>query len=181
MTLVMNQLLDSKLTEDNDEEGKGNNKSTEKQEDEAMILWDCVSLFDAEEEKDLRHENILETNVTTRSQGLIKENSIMLPKIKRLQKNVKKFQNNSSANKIMEFTITSQNPRQINKPTKPNEEKINNVEMNLTGHKMDYDIVEDIKKVKANISLFEMCNVMQQKEQLLKALEIPKEKLPTDN
>ena len=30
MTLVMNQLLDSKLTKDNDEEGKDNNKSTEK-------------------------------------------------------------------------------------------------------------------------------------------------------
>ena len=76
-----------------------------------MVLWDCVSLFDAEEEKDLRHEDILETNVMTRSQGLIKENSLMLPKIKRLQKNVKKFQNNSSTNKIMEFTITSQSPR----------------------------------------------------------------------
>ena len=38
-----------------------------------MVLWDCVSLFDAEEEKDLKHEDILETNVTTRSQGLIKE------------------------------------------------------------------------------------------------------------
>ena len=46
---------------------------------------------------------------------------------------------------------------------------------------MEYDIVEDIKKVKANISLFEMCNVPQQKEKLLKALEVPKEKLPTDN
>ena len=75
-----------------------------------MVLWDCVSLFDVEEEKDLKHEGILETNVMTRSQGLIKENSLMLPKIKRLQKNVKKFQNNSSANKIPEFTITSQNP-----------------------------------------------------------------------
>ena len=93
----------------------------------------------------------------------------MLPKIKRLQKNVKKFQNNSSANKIMEFTITSQNPRQINMPNKPNEEKINNIKLNLTGHKMDYDIVEDIKKVRANISLFEMCNVPQQKEKLLKS------------
>ena len=49
MTLVMNQLMDSKLTEDNDEEGKDNNKSTEKQEDEAMVLWDYVSLFDGEE------------------------------------------------------------------------------------------------------------------------------------
>ena len=66
MTLVMNQFLDSKLTEDNDEEGKDNNKSTEKQEDEAMVLWNCVSLFDAEEEKDLRYEYILETNITMR-------------------------------------------------------------------------------------------------------------------
>ena len=92
MNLVMNQLLDSKLIEDNDEEGKDNNKSTKKQEDEAMVLWDCVSLFDTEEEKDLRYENILETNITTRSQGLIKESSLMLLKIKILQKNVKKFQ-----------------------------------------------------------------------------------------
>ena len=67
MTLVMNQLLDSKLTEDKDEEAKDSNTSTEKQEDETMFLWDCVSLFDATKEKDLRNESILETNVATRS------------------------------------------------------------------------------------------------------------------
>ena len=106
MTLVVNPLLDSKLTEANDEEEKGN-KSTEKQEDDAMVLWDYVSLFDTEEEKDLRHKDISETNVTMRSQGLIKEDRLILPKIKRLQKNVKKFQKNTSANKILEFTITS--------------------------------------------------------------------------
>ena len=144
-----------------------------------MVLWDRVSLFDAEEEKNMRHEGILETNVTTRSQGLIKVNSLMLPKIKRLQNNVNKFQNSSPANKIPEFTITSQNPRQIHMPTKPNKE--NNVRSNLTERKMDYDIVEDIKKVRENISLFEMCNVSQQKEKLLKALEASKERLPTDN
>ena len=84
-----------------------------------MVLWDCVSLFDTEEEKDLRYEDILETNIMTRSQGLKKDNSLVLPKIKRLQKNVKKFQKNTTANKIPEFTTTSQNPRQINMPTKP--------------------------------------------------------------
>ena len=46
---------------------------------------------------------------------------------------------------------------------------------------MEYDIVEDIKRAKENISLFELCNVPQQKERLLKALEIPEEKLPTNN
>ena len=50
MTLVMNQLLDSKLTKADDEEEKGN-KSTEKQEDDALVLWDGVSLFDTEQEE----------------------------------------------------------------------------------------------------------------------------------
>ena len=46
---------------------------------------------------------------------------------------------------------------------------------------MEYDIVEDIKKVRANISLFEMCNVPHQKEKLLKSLKASEERLPTDN
>ena len=50
----------------------------------------------------------------------------MLPKIKRLQRNVKKFQNNSSAKEIPEFTITSQGPRQANVFAKTNKGKINN-------------------------------------------------------
>ena len=76
-----------------------------------MVLWNSVSLFDAKEERNWEYEDVVETNVTTRSQGLVKEDSLMLPKIKRLQKNVKKFQNNFLANKIPEFTITSQDPR----------------------------------------------------------------------
>ena len=51
MTLVMNQLLDSRLIEDDDEERKENTTSTKEQEEETMVLWNSVSLFDAEEEK----------------------------------------------------------------------------------------------------------------------------------
>ena len=58
---------------------------------------------------------------------------------------------------------------------------IDTVKKNLKEPEMGYDIVEDIKKAKENISLFEMCNVPQQKEKLLKALEVPEEELPTDN
>ena len=46
---------------------------------------------------------------------------------------------------------------------------------------MGYDIVEDIKNTKANISLFEMCNLPQQKEKLLKALETPMKEPKNDN
>ena len=105
----------------------------------------------------------METNVTTRRQGLIKEDKSVLPKIKRLQKNVKKIQKSTTVDKIPEFTITNQNPKKINMPVKPVEEKIANVKKNLEEHKMEYNIVEDIKRAKANISLFEMCNMPQQK------------------
>ena len=53
------------------------------------------------------------------------------------------------------------------------ENKVENVKKNSTEHEMGYDIVEDIKKDKANISLFEVCNLPQQNEKLLKALETP--------
>ena len=49
MTLVMNQLLDSKLIEDDEQEEK-NNQPIEKQEEDALVLWDRVSMFDTEEE-----------------------------------------------------------------------------------------------------------------------------------
>ena len=50
MTLVMNQMLDSRLTEEGDEERKESTTSTKEQEEETMALWNSVSLFDAEEE-----------------------------------------------------------------------------------------------------------------------------------
>ena len=41
---------------------------------------------------------------------------------------------------------------------------------------MGYDIIEDIKKTKANISFFEMCSLPQQKKKLLEALDPPTSK-----
>ena len=90
MTLVMNQLLDSKLTE-TDKEEENDNQPTEKQEEDALVLWDCVSMFDTEKEGYVKQEEISEKNMTTRSQGLIKDDRSVLLKIKRLQKNVKKI------------------------------------------------------------------------------------------
>ena len=99
--------------------------------------------------------------MTTRSQGLLNNDKSVIPKIKRLQENVKKIQKSTTTDKVPEFTITSQDPKQINMPIKPIEEKTDDVKNNLKEHKMEYDIVEDIKRAKANISLFEMCNVPQ--------------------
>ena len=51
----MVQLLDSKLTETDEEEEK-DNQSTGKREEDTLVLWDCVSLFDTEEEGSLKQE-----------------------------------------------------------------------------------------------------------------------------
>ena len=66
-------------------------------------------MFDTEEEGYLKQEEISKTNVTIRSQGLIKEDRSVLPI------------------KIPEFIITSQNPKQINMPVNPIEENTDDV------------------------------------------------------
>ena len=45
---------------------------------------------------------------------------------------------------------------------------------------MGYDIIEDIKKIKENISLFEMCNLPQQKKNILEAFDAPTSKTQDD-
>ena len=72
---------------------------------------------------------------------------------------MKKVQKNTTTDKIPKFTITSQDSKKINMPIKPIEDKVDNVKKNLKAPEMGYDIVEDIKKEKENISLFEICNV----------------------
>ena len=94
---------------------------------------------------------------------------------------MKKMNNNTPIVNIPEFVISSQSPKAINMPMKSIENKAENVKKNPIEHEMGYDIVEYIKKTKANISLFEMCNIPQQKETLLKALETPVKEPQNDN
>ena len=61
---------------------------------------------------------------------------------------MKKIQKKSTTDKILEFTITSQDPKKINMPIKPIEDKVDNVKKNLKEPEMGYDIVEEIKKAK---------------------------------
>ena len=94
---------------------------------------------------------------------------------------MKKMKNNTPIVNIHEFVISSQSPKKFNVPIKPTENKVENFKKNLIEHEMGYDIMEDIKKAKANISLFEMCNLPQQKEKLLKALDTPEKEPQSDN
>ena len=69
---------------------------------------------------------------------------------------MRKIKNNSQKVNLPEFVITSQNPKKVNIPMNSTENKVENVKKNNNEHEMGYDIVEDIKKTKENISLFEM-------------------------
>ena len=62
-----------------------------------------------------------------------------------------------------------------------NKEKVNADKSQSIKQQIEYDIVEDLKKIKANVPLFEMCKVPQQKEKLLKALETSEEERPANN
>ena len=96
-----------------------------------MALWNSVLVFEAKEERNQGYKGVMETNVATRSQWTVREDSLILPKIKRLQRNIKKkFQDKSLVDKIPEFTITSQGPKQ--KKSGPTQMKNRRMLINLT-------------------------------------------------
>ena len=64
-----------------------------------------------------------------------------MPKIKKLQENMKKVKNNTQTVNIPEFVITSHNPKTVNMPEKSAENKVENVKKNCTEHEMGYDII----------------------------------------
>ena len=67
---------------------------------------------------------------------------------------MKKIRNNTQTLPVPDLFITRHNAPTISKPIKATENKKSSIEC-----EMGYDIIEDIKKTKANISLFEMCNL----------------------
>ena len=83
-------------------------------------------MFNIEYEGFPDEEKIPETNITTRSQNPLKEDNLILPKIKKLQENMKKMKkmkNNTSTVSMPEFVISNQNAKKVNVPIKPTENK----------------------------------------------------------
>ena len=54
----------------------------------------------------------------TRGQNSLKEDNMILPKIKKLQENMKKIKNNTQTVNIPKFVISSQSPNKVNRPLK---------------------------------------------------------------
>ena len=98
------------------EEKEKDHEPIETQEEYTLVLWDCVSMFNVENEGIHDEEETSETNVTTRSQNPLEEDNLILLKIKKLQENMKKMKSNTSIVNIPEFLISNQNPKKVNTP-----------------------------------------------------------------
>ena len=72
---------------------------------------------------------------------------------------MKKVRNNTQTQLIPDLVITRNNNPIVSKTVKDAERKVEGVKKNSIDCVMGYDIIEDIKKTKANISLFEMCSL----------------------
>ena len=127
-----------------------------------MVLWDCMTTSGLEEEETNEEIQLSAVNITTKSQGPIKDESL-LPKIKKFQESMKNISNNTQNPPIPEKVIAKQKAQTVSKPTKVVENKSDNNKKISVEPKMGYDIVEDIKKTKENVSLFEICNLLQQR------------------
>ena len=101
----------------------------------------------------------MDVNVTNRIKGPITDDNTLLPKIKRIQENLKKVRNNTQTQLIPDLVITRHNTPIVSKTVKDDERKVEGVKKNSTDYAMGYDIIEDTKKTKANIYLFEMCSL----------------------
>ena len=78
----------------------------EEPEETAMVLWDCAPMLGLENEEPTKEIQLLVVNVTTRSKGPLIEDNTLLPKIKKIQENMKKIRNNTQTLHVPNLVIT---------------------------------------------------------------------------
>ena len=83
---------------------------------------------------------------------------------------MKNLANKTQNPPVPEKVIAKKKTQAISKPVKAVDNNLENNKKSSVEPEMGYDIVEDIKKTKANVPLFEMCNLPQQKNFFLEAL-----------
>ena len=116
MTLVMNQILDVQIIEPEVEEEKTN--EPEETNETTMVLWDCAPTLGLNEEDPTEEIQISLVNVTTKNKEPIIDERLVLPKIKKMQENMKKINNTTQTIAKSDLVnIKDKNPV-INKPVR---------------------------------------------------------------
>ena len=99
------------------------------------------------------------------------DESLLLSKIRKIQESMKKINSNTQTLPIPGLVITRQKYPVVSKSVKVVENKKENNKKNWVEQDMGYGIIEDIKKAKENVSLFDMCNLPQQRKNILEAFD----------
>ena len=107
----------------------------------------------------------------TRSKEPVVDEILVLPKIKNIKENMKKILSTTQTTPKSNLVNIKETNPVINKPVNTMVNKTDGTKKGLVEHDMGYDIVEDIKKTKGNISLFELCNLPQQRKKLLEVFD----------
>ena len=119
----MNLWLDSKLIETVVEEEKVHGLQ-EAPEETTMVLWDFATMLGLDNEEPTEEIQLSAVNVTTRSKGPLIEDNTLLPKIKKIQENMKKIRNNSQTLPVPDLVIIRKNSPTISKHVKAIENKV---------------------------------------------------------
>ena len=82
---------------------------------------------------------------------------------------MKRYAKNTQIPPTLDLVITKQKTPLVSKSVVEN--KSDNNKKNSIEPDMGYEIIEDIKKTKANVSLFDMCNLPQQRRKLLESFD----------
>ena len=95
----------------------------------------------------------------------------MFPKIRREKETMKKIIGTTQTQHKENLENIEKTSPMINKHVKTIANKPEGTKNEIEEYNMGYDIVEDIKKNKENISLFELCNLPQQRKELLEEFD----------
>ena len=114
MTLVMNQILDVQITDREVEEEKAN--EPEETHETTMVLWDCAPTLGLNEEDPTEEIQLSSVNVTTRSKGPVMDEILILPKIKKIQENMKNISSTTQTTSKSDLVTTKEKVPAVIKP-----------------------------------------------------------------
>ena len=127
-----------------------------------MVLWDWEPTLGLSEDEPTKKTQVSLVNVMTRSKGMIVDESLVLPKIRKIKETFKKILSTNQPTLESNPVNIKETIPLVNKSVKTMINKSEGTIKDLVKHDMGYDIVEDIKKTKENISLFEICDLPHQ-------------------
>ena len=83
-----------------------------------MVLWDFPPTLVLDEEESTEEIQLSAVNVTTRSKGPVMDESLLLPKIKKIQESMRKNNSNTQTPPKSDLVITKDKFIAVSKPMK---------------------------------------------------------------